>query len=94
MINVLVRPNKIHISGHANTAPYGQDIVCSAVSSLTLTLIRGLKDIAQMELYESVHPGNVCIKWQTINDTSKALIDTWFLGICGIATSYPIIQFS
>lgn len=93
MITILITPNRIHISGHANTAPRGADIVCSAVSALTLTLIRGLKEIAVMSLYESVEPGNICIEWQTINDKGKALIDTWFLGICDIATDYPVIEF-
>ena len=36
--------------------------------------------------------GNICIEWQTINDTGKALIDTWFLGILGIAEEYPVIE--
>ena len=93
MITVLLTPNKIHVSGHANTAPHGSDIVCAAVSAITLTLIRGLKNIAYMNLYESVEPGNICIEWQSINDTGKALVDTWFLGICGIAAEYPVIEF-
>lgn len=93
MITVLVAPDRIHVSGHANTAPWGADIVCSAVSALTLTLIRGLKEIAHMELLGSMEPGNVCVQWQIINDTGKALVDTWFLGICGIATKYPVIEF-
>ena len=54
MITVLVAEDRIHVSGHANTAPRGSDIVCSAVSALTLTLIQGLKEIAHMSLYESV----------------------------------------
>ena len=93
MISILVTPDKIHVSGHANTAPRGSDIVCSAVSALTRTLIWGLKEIACMELQESVEAGNICIEWQTINDTGKVLVDTWFLGICGIAAEYPVIEF-
>lgn len=93
MITVLVAENRIQVSGHANMAPRGKDIVCSAVSALTLTLIEGLKNIAQTGLYESVEAGNICIEWKTINDTGKALIDTWFLGICGIAAEYPVIEF-
>ena len=92
MIKVSLTPNRIHVSGHANTAPYGSDIVCAAVSAITLTLIRGLENIAYMSLYESVEPGNICSEWQTINDTGKALIDTWFLGILGIAEQYPVIK--
>ena len=93
MITILMTPNRIHMSGHASTGPRGTDIVCSAVSALTLTLIRGLKEVAGMSLYESIESGNICIEWQTINDTGKALVDTWFLGICGIAAEYPIIEF-
>lgn len=92
MITVLVAKDRIHVSGHANTAPYGSDIVCAAVSAITLTLIRGLKEIAHMGLYGSIEPGNICIEWQTINDTGKALIDTWFLGILGIAEEHPVIE--
>ena len=64
MIYVLVAPDRIRVSGHANTA-----------------------------LYESVESGNICIEWQTMNDTGKALIDTWFLGICGVAENCPCINF-
>ena len=46
MIKVSLTQNRIHVSGHANTAPYGSDIVCAAVSAITLTLIRGLENIA------------------------------------------------
>ncbi|GFI44223.1 hypothetical protein IMSAGC018_01904 [Lachnospiraceae bacterium] len=93
MINITVSLDRICVSGHANTAPKGSDIVCAAVSALTLTLIRGMKDIAGLQLYESVEAGNVCIKWQTMNDTGKALVDTWFLGICGVAENCPCINF-
>lgn len=92
MISILISQNAVHVSGHANMAPRGSDIVCSAVSALTLTLIEGLKSIACMQLYESVEIGNICIEWQTVNDTGKALIDTWFLGICDIAAQYPVIS--
>lgn len=93
MINVSVSRNRIRVSGHANIAPRGFDIVCAAVSALTLTLIQGLKDIALMDLYEDVEPGNICIEWQILNDTGKALVDTWFLGICRISEEYQGINF-
>lgn len=93
MITVLITPNKIHVSGHAGTAPRGENIVCAAVSALTITLIQGLKEIARMSLYESVERGNICIKWQNMTGTGRALIDTWFLGMCGIAAQYPVIKF-
>ena len=93
MITVLVAQDRIRVSGHANTAPIGADIVCAAVSALTLTLLGGMKEVAHMELYESVEPGNICIEWQAINDTGKTLVDTWLLGMRGIAAEYPVIEF-
>lgn len=93
MINISMSLSRIHVSGHADIAPRGFDIVCAAVSALTLTLIQGLKSIALMELCENVEQGNICIEWQTLNDTGKALIDTWFLGICRIAEEYQGIHF-
>lgn len=93
MIQILVRTGKITVAGHAGYAPSGQDIVCAAVSALTLTLIRGLEQIADMEIESQEAPGNVCIEWQHMNDTGKALIDTWFLGISSIAEDYNCIQF-
>ena len=93
MIRVSVSFESIRVSGHANTAPKGSDIVCAAVSALTLTLIQGLKAIAEIDLHENVENGNICIKWQVMNDTGKALVDTWFLGICGIAVEYSVIKF-
>lgn len=93
MISILINPNMVSVTGHADMAPKGQDIVCAAVSALTLTLIQGLEEIAHIKMRESVEPGNICIEWQCMNDTGKALIDTWFLGICRIADLYDCIQF-
>ena len=93
MITVLAVPGRIQVSGHANTAPIGADIVCAAVSALTLTLLEGMRNVAHMELYESVEPGNICIEWQEMNDTGRALVDTWLLGMHSIAAEYPVIEF-
>lgn len=89
MIEVHISKNRIAVRGHADTAPKGSDIVCAGVSALTLTLLRGLKNIANMAIYERVAPGNVCVEWQTANDTGKALVDTWYLGMLGIAETSP-----
>lgn len=93
MIRVRVREYKISVVGHAGYASAGQDIVCAAISALTLTLIQGLEQIACMDIKSREEPGNVCIEWQHMNDTGKALIDTWFLGISSIAETYNCIQF-
>jgi len=91
MVRVEMTPHEIHVTGHAprdeNTQP-GQNIVCAAVSALTLTLIEGLVIIAVMapEVHEA--PGDVLIRWDDCNDIGRALIDTWLIGINRIRVSY------
>lgn len=91
MIQIHLDPNHISVQGHAprpeNVAP-GQNIVCAAVSALTLTLIEGLRAIADMEISATEKPGDVRIEWTALNEIGKALVDTWFLGIVRIQDSY------
>lgn len=37
------------LSGHANAGPYGSDLVCAAVSALTITTVNSLETIAQIK---------------------------------------------
>ena len=41
MIKVKVEKDKITITGHANYAEYGSDIVCASVSATIMTSIEG-----------------------------------------------------
>lgn len=69
-------------------APVGQDIVCAAVSALTLTLINGLRAVAGMDISVDSHDGFASIGWEQANEVGKALIDSWYLGICDISREY------
>jgi len=42
MIKVEVKPNHISILGHANYSDYNKDIVCAAVSSITITSVEAI----------------------------------------------------
>ena len=48
MIQVMVRENEISVKGHAGFAPPGRDLVCAAVSALTLTLAESLNALASV----------------------------------------------
>lgn len=85
MIVVKVRERSIEVFGHAGMAPKGQDIVCAAVSAVTLTLLNGLREIAKMKIRKEVRDGFVRIQWNEINAAGRVLIDTWYLGILEIA---------
>lgn len=49
--------NYVQIKGHANSAPYGHDLVCAAVSAIALTLAG---NVSYMETQDAVR--NVVIK--------------------------------
>lgn len=55
MINVILyeQDNEItafEISGHANSGPYGYDLVCAAVSAVSFGAVNAVFELCQMEL--------------------------------------------
>ena len=64
MINIHVDENSITVTGHAERpagVPPGNNIICAAVSSVTLTLIEGLRRIAGLQIEAVTEPGDVRI---------------------------------
>lgn len=91
MINVHVDENSITVTGHAERpagVPPGNNIICAGVSALTLTLIDGLREVAGIEIQESVSPGSTVISWPGLNEIGRALVRTYVLGLEGIRDSY------
>lgn len=56
MIKVNINKSKITITGHANYADYGKDIVCAAVSSTVITTVNGILSIDSESL--NIKEGN------------------------------------
>ena len=85
----------ITVQGHAarpEGVQPGQNIVCAAVSALTLTLIEGLECIANERISARVDAGDVLIEWDELSDIGSALISTWFIGILKIQEAYGEIM--
>lgn len=89
MIEVERRKDGISIKGHANYAPIGQDIVCSAVSVLVQTLIQSVEELTTDRIEYDMQPGTVDIKFWCLSDPSRVLIGAFFIGIKGIAEAHP-----
>jgi len=99
MINVIVIKEKqtiktIEATGHSCYAEEGQDIVCSAVSSLMETLANGLTEVvkahAEVKVDESISLLSV-----KLNETDKKkceyaqiLMQSTLLGLKGVANGY------
>lgn len=89
MIVIERSKDSIKMRGHANYAPIGQDIVCAGVSVLIQTLIQSVETLTADEIEYSMQPGTVDIKFWCLSDLTKVLIDAFFIGVKGIAESYP-----
>lgn len=91
MIRINVKDTGITVSGHAQRlpgAPPGHNIICAAVSALTLTLIEGLREVAGLDVNARADPGDTVIEWHGQNEISRALVRTYVLGLEGIRGSY------
>ena len=91
MIRINVKDTGITVSGHAQRLPGaspGHNIICAGVSALTLTLLEGLRDVAGIEIHESVSPGSPAISWQVLNVIGLALVRNYVMGLEGMRESY------
>lgn len=89
MTRVIRLKDGIEVRGHANYGKHGEDIVCSAVSALVQTLIASVEELTEDRIEKDMQPGKVDIKFWCLSDQSKVLIDAFFLGVKGVASSYP-----
>lgn len=91
MIEINVKDTGITVSGHAQRlpgAPPGHNIICAGVSTLTLTLIEGLREVAGLDVNARADPGDTVISWPALNEIGQALVRTYVLGLEGIRDSY------
>lgn len=98
MINITFNNSKrtVTVEGHANYDEHGKDIVCSAVSTLTDTLIKTLQGYENTALRKPVQvkerDGYKQIKYSIKTEYEKTIaviLLTIFNGYEGIANIYP-----
>lgn len=91
MTTVKLRDRQIDIEGHAGYAQHGYDVVCSAISILTETLIDSITYLTSDEIevvLDDINAG-VHISFGALTDRARVLVDAFFMGICSIAEQYP-----
>lgn len=78
------------VSGHANYAEIGEDILCSAISALTINTINSIEELTSNHiLYEMNESGTIKFKFESPSDKDGQLIvNTLFLGITNIYKEY------
>lgn len=92
MIYVEVSDIVIRVSGHSGYAPRGQDIVCSAISTLVQTFIATMDNLYPDRIKYAVRERepliSICLE-KDLNQDEKLLLKSFFIGIEGVASSYP-----
>lgn len=89
MLTIRQSAHSISITGHANYAEPGKDIVCAAVSTLALTLMYSIDELTDDYIKSVSEPGNMNIEFITLSDGSKLLVESFMLGVQAMAENYP-----
>lgn len=82
------------IKGHAEYAPYGQDIVCAAVSILAITTVNSLLDqVGQVQIKSSDDGLVSCRLVEGLDELAmikaQAILKTLEIGLNGVQIEYP-----
>lgn len=89
MIAVSVRKDGITVSGHANYAEAGKDIVCAGVTALVQGLVGSIESLTVDQIQYDITPGRADIYYGNLSEAGKLLVDSFFIGICQIADEFP-----
>ena len=89
MIKVLRSKKNISITGHAMYADFGQDIVCSAVSSIVITSINGILSINPSALIYNNSKDGLEIEIKSFDDITLKLIDNMMELLIKLSNDYP-----
>ena len=79
----------IIITGHANYAEYGKDIVCAAVSSSVLTTINGIIALDNSILEATEKQDKLIIEIKKEEKTSQILINNMINCLKELVIEYP-----
>ncbi len=96
MIDVYIRKSGrhytgFHVTGHAGYAESGKDIVCAAVSALTITLYNSLNELADVPVMERQYIGQESpgLLIPCASDKTDLLIEQYKIGIEGVQEVFP-----
>jgi uncharacterized protein len=82
----------VNLSGHAESIDEGYDMVCSAVSAVSLTIANGITEVLHIKPAISLEDGFLSMDFNRLSlediDKCQILLETMLIGIKGIETNY------
>ncbi|AGB41883.1 putative ribosomal protein [Halobacteroides halobius DSM 5150] len=97
MITVKIERNKDNniiafwAQGHAEYAPYGEDIICAAISAILQTAVFGLQEYLELKPDVSTDDGWLNCRLQSklaCDQEVKAILETMLVGLKETAKAY------
>lgn len=88
MIKVNIKNNKIIVTGHANFADYGKDIVCASVSSIIITSINACLRIDDESVSYKEEDSKLTIVVNKASDNIKKIIENMIYMLEELAETY------
>ena len=89
MIDITVQPDKITVSGHAEYAEHGKDIVCAAISTLSQVFVASVEELTAAQIKTAQTGGYMEIVIEESTERAQVLLDSFLLGCRMIADQYP-----
>lgn len=94
MIHVVVQfdgPNvvEVTVSGHANAADKGEDLICAGVSAISVGTLNALDELVKGSVTDSMKNGWIHIKVISINPTQQAILHTMLIQLKSIQETHP-----
>ncbi|GAA0747502.1 ribosomal-processing cysteine protease Prp [Clostridium oceanicum] len=82
----------VQLSGHANSVDQGYDMVCTAVSAISLTVANGITEVLKVNPYIKENDGFLSIDLTSCSkediNRCKVLMDTMLLGLRSVEYNY------
>lgn len=88
MITIEIGLDKLEVRGHAGYAKKGDDIVCAAISALSLGLAHSLEALTDSEISHEISSGYLKIECKNLSEQGKLLIDSFFITASDIQCAY------
>jgi uncharacterized protein YsxB (DUF464 family) len=89
MVTVKKKGNSLIISGHANFAEYGKDIVCASLSSIITTSVNDMMIVKEKALTYSDDEKEIVIKLVEEDELVLKLFNNLVLLLESLAKDYP-----
>ena len=89
MIKIKVKGKIIEVTGHANFADYGKDIVCASVSSIITTTINAILTLEKESISYHDEKEKLIIKIDKETTITKNLISNMLRMLKELEVSYP-----